>query len=282
MGIKINGKELALQYKKEIKETILQKVKDGKRYPTLASVMVGDDGGSVSYTKNQEKISEELGICYRLNSFMQSITEEELINEIKKLNEDSTVDGIILQLPLPSHLDEDKIVEHISGKKDVDGLTDINLGRFYKGKDSFIPCTARSILELINSQQESIKGKNVVVIGRSNIVGKPVSYLLVNENATVTMCHSQTANVEGICKKADILVSAIGRPGYITKDFVKDGAMVIDVGTTMVEGKVKGDVDFQEVIEIADFVSPVPGGVGAVTTTMLMKNTLEAWIKNVQ
>ncbi|MEG1256347.1 tetrahydrofolate dehydrogenase/cyclohydrolase catalytic domain-containing protein [Clostridium sp.] len=281
MGAKLSGKDLALKYKQEIKEMILLKVKEGKRPPSLVSIMVGDDGGSVSYTRGQRKVSHELGILYETKIFPAEITEKDLIEEIKKLNEDKSVDGIILQLPLPNHLEEDKIVEFISGEKDVDGLTDSNLGRFYKGKESFIPCTARSVIELIKSRQNDVKGKRTVVIGRSNIVGKPTAYLLLGENSTVTLCHSNTIDIKSICKEADILVSAIGNPGFVTKDFVKDGAIVIDVGTTMVEGKVKGDVDLEDVITKADFVSPVPGGVGAMTTTMLMKNTCEAWLKNV-
>lgn len=281
MGTKLSGKDLAVQHKNEIKELIARETKDGKRPPTLVSIIVGQDGGSISYTKGQKKVSDELGISYKIKMFSENIEEDKLIDEIKKLNEDDTVDGIIIQLPLPKNLNEEVILDTVDVTKDIDGLTDFNLGKLYKDKKSFMPCTARSVLELIKSQV-NIKGKEVVVIGRSNIVGKPAAFLLLKENATVTICHSKTVDIGRVCRKADILVSAIGRPGFITKDFVKEGAIVIDVGTTMVEGKVKGDVCLDEVIEIASMVTPVPGGVGAMTTTMLMKNTCEAWLKNVQ
>jgi methylenetetrahydrofolate dehydrogenase (NADP+)/methenyltetrahydrofolate cyclohydrolase len=281
MGTKLSGKDLAVQHKNEIKELIAGETKDGKRPPTLVSIIVGQDGGSISYTKGQKKVSDELGISYKIKMFSENIEEDKLIDEIKKLNKDDTVDGIIIQLPLPKNLNEEVILDTVDVTKDVDGLTDFNLGRLYKDKKSFMPCTARSVLELIKSQVD-IKGKEVVVIGRSNIVGKPAAFLLLKENATVTICHSKTVDIGSVCRKADILVSAIGRPGFITKDFVKEGAIVIDVGTTMMEGKVKGDVCLDEVIEIASMVTPVPGGVGAMTTTMLMKNTCEAWLKNVQ
>jgi methylenetetrahydrofolate dehydrogenase (NADP+)/methenyltetrahydrofolate cyclohydrolase len=281
MGTKLSGKDLAVQHKNEIKELIARETKDGKRPPTLVSIIVGQDGGSISYTKGQKKVSDELGVSYKIKIFSENIEEDKLIDEIKKLNKDDTVDGIIIQLPLPKNLNEEVILDTVDVTKDIDGLTDFNLGKLYKDKRSFMPCTARSVLELIKSQVD-IKGKEVVVIGRSNIVGKPAAFLLLKENATVTICHSKTVDIGSVCRKADILVSAIGRPGFITKDFVKEGAIVIDVGTTMVEGKVKGDVCLDEVIEIASMVTPVPGGVGAMTTTMLMKNTCEAWLKNVQ
>lgn len=281
MGTKLSGKDLAVQHKSEIKELIASRVGKGKRPPRLVSIIVGEDGGSISYTRGQKKVSEELGILYETKMFSENISEDKLIDEIKELNEDNFVDGIIIQLPLPKALNEERVLDAVDVEKDVDGLTDFNLGKMYKDKNSFMPCTARSVLELIKSQVD-IKGKEAVIIGRSNIVGKPAAFLLLKENATITICHSKTIDIESVCKKADILVSAIGKPGFVTKDFVKEGAIVIDVGTTMVEGKVKGDVNFKEVIEVASLVTPVPGGVGAMTTTMLMKNTCEAWLKNVQ
>ena len=281
MAVKLSGKELALSRKNSLKEVILKGVEEGKRQPTLASVIVGEDGGSLSYIKGQRKVSEELGIKYDMRTFNGEITEEELIEEIKGLNSNKDVDGIIVQLPLPAHLDEDKILSYISVDKDVDGLTDVNFGKFCKGGEAFIPCTARSVLKLIKSTGENLEGKKTVVLGRSNIVGKPVAMLLLGENTTVTICHSRTENIKEICRGADILISAMGQPAYIKKDFIKEGAIVIDVGTTMVDGKVRGDVDFEEVSQVAGFITPVPGGVGAMTTTMLMENTYEAWIKNV-
>lgn len=281
MAVKLSGKELALSRKNSLKEAILKGVEEGKRQPALVSVIVGEDGGSLSYIKGQRKVSEELGIKYDMRTFSGQITEEELIEEIKGLNSNKDVDGIIIQLPLPAHLDEDKILSYISADKDVDGLTDINFGKFCKGGEAFIPCTARSVLKLIKSTGENLEGKKTVVLGRSNIVGKPVAMLLLGENTTVSICHSRTENMKEICRGADILISAMGQPSYIKKDFIKEGAIVIDVGTTMVEGKVRGDVDFEEVSQVAGFITPVPGGVGAMTTTMLMENTYEAWIKNV-
>jgi len=231
---------------------------------------------------NKVTINEAIELAKRYGddnapSFINGV----LNDEIKELNEGNYVDGIIIQLPLPKALNEERVLDAVDVEKDVDGLTDFNLGKMYKDKKSFMPCTARSVIELIKSQVD-IKGKEAVIIGRSNIVGKPAAFLLLKENATITICHSKTIDIESVCKKADILVSAIGKPGFVTKDFVKEGAIVIDVGTTMVEGKVKGDVNFEEVLEVASLVTPVPGGVGAMTTTMLMKNTCEAWLKNVQ
>lgn len=281
MGICINGKELAKKYKDKIK-FLIEKIKDENSIiPCIATILVGNDGGSSYYVKNQNKLCDELGLITK-NFFLEvTISEKELIALIIDLNQDNTVHGIMLQVPLPKHLNEKIITSTISYRKDIDGLTDINLGKFYKGENSFVPCTARSIIELIKSTGCNISGKNAVVLGRSNIVGKPVAQLLLNENATVTICHSKTNNLKELCKTADILVSAIGKPSFVTKDFIKEGAIVIDVGTTMIEGKVKGDVSFNEVIEVASFVSPVPGGVGSMTTTMLIQNTCKAYNKNV-
>lgn len=281
MGIRLNGVELAKKFKAEIKDTISKEKNMGKRAPFLASIIIGEDGGSLSYIKNQVKISEELGINYEVLRFPKSISEDEIIENIEELNKSNNVDGIILQLPLPGAFNEGRIIENISYKKDVDSLTDINIGKFYKGEESFIPCTARSVLQLIKSTCDDLRGKKAVVVGRSNIVGKPTSYLLLNEHCTVTICHSNTKELKDICKSADILVTALGIPNFITVDYVKNEAIVIDVGTTLVDGKIRGDVDFDSVIEVASYVSPVPGGVGAMTTTMLMKNTCEAWLKNV-
>lgn len=281
MGEILSGKQLALTYKKELRDLIKAQTDIGKRAPSLISLVIGEDGGSLSYIKGQKKVSEEIGVKYEVRSFPSATSEDMLIEEIKKYNEDKSIDGIILQLPLPQTFDEEKVISTINKEKDVDGLTDLNLGSFYKGNDAFIPCTARGVLELIKSCEKNLVGKKTVVIGRSNIVGKPVATLLTAESSTVTICHSKTVDLNSLCKEADIIVSAIGRPGFITKEFVKEGAIIIDVGTTMVEGKVKGDVDFEAVIEKAKYVSPVPGGVGAMTTTMLMKNTCDAWLKNV-
>ncbi|WP_010292267.1 bifunctional 5,10-methylenetetrahydrofolate dehydrogenase/5,10-methenyltetrahydrofolate cyclohydrolase [Clostridium senegalense] len=282
MGKRIEGKEIAKTYRENIKNLIEEKVSKGVRRPSMVAVLVGNDGGSISYMKNQQKLSESLGVKYTSIVLDEAITEEELIKKINELNEDTNVDGIILQLPLPKQFDEKRVTSSISYKKDIDGLTDVNIGLLYKGDKCFIPCTAKSVIEIIKFVEPNIEGKKAVVIGRSNIVGKPAAQLLLNENATVTICHSRTKDLKDVCKEADILVAAIGRPGFVTKDFVKDGAVVIDVGTTMIEGKIKGDVVYDEVIDIASHLTPVPGGVGAMTTTMLIKNTCEAWEKNVR
>jgi methylenetetrahydrofolate dehydrogenase (NADP+)/methenyltetrahydrofolate cyclohydrolase len=280
MGAIIDGRQIAKAKKSEIISFVEERKAKGLRVPCLTTILVGADGGSIYYANNQKKLCSELGVENKQLILEQDTKEQELIKLIESLNEDKTVDGIILQIPLPKHLDEKKITSLISHKKDVDGLTDINLGKFYKGEDSFVPCTAQSIIQLIKSTMGSIQGKSAVVVGRSNIVGKPAAQLLLNENATVTICHSKTANLIEICNNADILVCALGKPEFITKDYIKEGAVVIDVGTTMVEGKVKGDARFEECLAKASFITPVPGGVGAMTTTMLIKNTCEAMIRN--
>ncbi|KHD38231.1 methenyltetrahydrofolate cyclohydrolase [Clostridium acetobutylicum] len=276
MGDIINGKAESQKYKDKIIEFIKERKKQGLDIPCIASITVGDDGGSLYYVNNQKKVSESLGIEFKSIFLDESIREEELIKLIEGLNVDNKIHGIMLQLPLPNHIDAKLVTSKIDANKDIDSLTDINTGKFYKGEKSFIPCTPRSIINLIKSLNVDICGKNAVVIGRSNIVGKPTAQLLLNENATVTICHSRTQNLKDICKKADIIVSAIGRPGFITDEFVNEKSIVIDVGTTVVDGKLRGDVVFDEVIKKAAYVTPVPGGVGAMTTTMLILNVCEA------
>jgi methylenetetrahydrofolate dehydrogenase (NADP+) / methenyltetrahydrofolate cyclohydrolase len=277
LGSIIDGKSIAKKYREEVKKFVFEKKQKGFRVPCLASILVGNDGGSIYYMNNQSKLCRELGVNPREFSLSENAKLEELMELIKKLNEDITVDGIILQMPLPDHLNEREITSMISPEKDVDGLTDVNIGRLYKGDKCFVPCTPKGIIELVKSTGCSIQGKNAVVIGRSNIVGKPVAQLLMNENATVTICHSKTKDIKDICKKADILVAALGKPSFVDESFIKEGAVVIDVGTTMVNNKICGDVIFDRVIEKAAFVTPVPGGVGSMTTTMLIKNTCEAY-----
>lgn len=272
MGKILDGKLLAGKYREEIKKGIEEKVNSGCQPPCMANILVGNDGGSVYYVNNQNKLCSKLGVKVRSISLDENISEDELIGIIEKLNNDKEVKGMILQLPLPKGLNEAYITSKICYEKDIDGLSSVSTGRFYKGEKSFIPCTPKGIIELIKSANIDIEGKRAVVVGRSNIVGKPVAQLLLNENATVTICHSKTKDLKEICREADILVSAMGKPDFITKEYIKEGAVVIDVGTTMVDGKIKGDVCFDEVIEKAAFVTPVPGGVGAMTTTMLLKN----------
>jgi methylenetetrahydrofolate dehydrogenase (NADP+)/methenyltetrahydrofolate cyclohydrolase len=279
MGTIINGREKAKETREQIKTFVTDRIKAGKRVPCLATILIGEDGGSISYMNNQTKLCNELGLIPKNITLNADIEESKVIKLIEELNENSSIDGIIIQLPLPKNLNEKNITSAISYKKDVDCLTDINMGKLYKGEQCFVPCTPQSILQLIKSTGIVISGKNAVIIGRSNIVGKPAAQLLLNENATVTICHSRTVNLKEICSNADILVAAIGRPGFVTREFVKEGSIIIDVGTTMVEGKITGDVNFEEAMEKAAFVTPVPGGVGAMTTTMLMKNTCEAMMR---
>lgn len=272
----IDGKQIAIGYQKEIIEFVKERIDKGLRVPCLSTIIVGDDGGSIYYVSNQNRLCKKLGVEHKIFRLTKDVSQDEILKLIDKLNNDSNVDGIILQVPLPENLDEKEITSSISYKKDVDGLTDVNTGKFYVGDKCFIPCTPKSVIELIKSTKVPISGMNAVVLGRSNIVGKPILQLLLDENATVTICHSKTKNIKEICNKADILVCAIGRPNYVDSNFIKNGAIVIDVGTTMVNGSICGDVNFDDSKERAGFITPVPGGVGSMTTTMLLKNTCEA------
>jgi methylenetetrahydrofolate dehydrogenase (NADP+) / methenyltetrahydrofolate cyclohydrolase len=278
MAIILNGKELAKEYKIKIKEFIDERKLNNQSIPCLAAVLVGDDGGSVFYVNSQKKVCEKLGVEYKLIHLKENTTEEGLIHTVEELNNDISVSGIILQLPLPKHISSKKVIEAISPNKDVDGLTDLNTAKLYKAERCFIPCTPRAVLELIKKSGINIEGKHAVVVGRSNIVGKPAALLLLQNNATVTICHSKTQNLKEECRKADILIACVGKPNLITREYVKEGAVVIDVGTSRVDGKMVGDVCFEEVKEIASYITPVPGGVGSVTTTMLIKNTCDALV----
>lgn len=279
MGKIINGKEIALKTKEEIKAFVEDNYnKTGKR-PQIASILVGEDGGSIYYLNSQEKVATSLGLLFKKIILKESTTEEELLNLINELNNNDDVHGIMLQVPLPKHIDEKTIVNRISPKKDIDCLNSISVGKLYLGEDGFIPCTPHSVITLLKSLNIDLCGKNAVVLGRSNIVGKPVAQLLLRENCTVTICHSRTKNLQEVCSKADILVVAIGKPKFLDASYVKEGAVVIDVGTSSFEGKITGDVDFDKVIDKASYVTPVPGGVGALTTTLLIKNACEAMTK---
>ena len=280
MGEIINGKEVALKVKEEIKSFTEGKKQEGKRMPKIASILVGDDGGSIYYMNNQEKVSTSLGVDFKKVVLDKNITEEELINTIDNLNNDNEVDGIILQLPLPKGQNEKNVIKKISPSKDIDCLTFESQGKLYMGEPEFLPCTPNSVVTLLKSLNINLEGKRVVVLGRSNIVGKPVAQLLLNENATVTICHSRTKDLKEVTSEADILVLAIGKPKFIDETYVKEGAIVIDVGTSRFEGKITGDVDFHKVIEKASYLTPVPGGVGALTTTLLVKNACEAYKKH--
>lgn len=275
MGKIINGKEIAKDIKIEIKNYIENRLDLGKKVPTITSILVGTDGGSIYYQNFQAKSALELGLGFNKIKLEENTSEEELKELILKLNEDDNVDGIMLLLPLPKHIDEKIITNMINPNKDLDCLSDVSMGRFYKGEDSFKPCTPNSVITLLKKSNVDMEGANVVIIGRSNIVGKPLFQMFLNENATVTICHSRTKNLKEVASKADILVVAMGKPKFINEDYVKEGAIVIDVGTSNVDGKITGDVDFDNVNSKASMITPVPGGVGSLTTTLLLRNVCE-------
>ena len=277
MAVAIDGKRVSEELRKELKNFVDERLKKGLSVPCVASILIGDDKGSLFYIKNQKRICKEIGIEFKNIVLDKQTEEDKIIDLIEDLNKDENVHGIILQMPLPQILNESKIVNTIYPSKDIDGLTDVNSGRFYKGEKCFIPCTAQGVIEIIKSTKETITGKNAVVLGRSVIVGKPVAQLLVNEDATVTICHSKTKDIKSLCKKADIIVSAMGIPKFVKEDFVKEGAIVIDVGFSVLDGKMVGDIDYDNVFKKAGFITPVPGGVGSVTPTMLIKNLCEVF-----
>ena len=270
----IYGSELSLEIKEELKKEV-DAIKGRK--PCLAVILVGDNPASISYVKSKNKACVEVGIDYKEIDLDENISEEELINEIHKLNADDYVDGILVQLPLPKHMDKKRVLEQIDYKKDVDGLTPHNVGRFTLGEDALVPCTPLGVMELLKKMHVDFEGKNAVVIGRSNLVGLPVARLLLNANCTVTTCHSKTKNLSDITSQADILVVAINDPRFIKSKHVKEGAYVIDVGINRVDGKLCGDVDFDDVKDKCAAITPVPKGVGPMTVTMLLSNTIKAY-----
>ncbi|MCM3586384.1 bifunctional methylenetetrahydrofolate dehydrogenase/methenyltetrahydrofolate cyclohydrolase FolD [Mesobacillus maritimus] len=272
----IDGKEIAKKRKGEIAQQVEVLKKSGIT-PGLAVVLVGDNQASRTYVRNKQKTCKELGMHSVLIEYAEDLPEEELLGKIDELNQDESIHGILVQLPLPAHISEMKVIEAISPDKDVDGFHPINIGRMMIGQDSFLPCTPYGILVMLKETGINLEGKHVVVVGRSNIVGKPVGQLLLNENATVTYCHSRTKNLEEHTLAADIVIAAVGRAGFIKQEHIKPGAIVIDVGINRnEEGKLCGDVAFEEVKEKAGYITPVPGGVGPMTITMLMDNTLKS------
>lgn len=271
----IDGKQVSFLIKKMIAEKIQQKyLALGKQVPTLACVLVGDDPASKVYVANKEKACKFVGINSVVKTLPADATQQQVAQLISNLNEDENVSGILLQLPLPKHLDEKALINLISPNKDVDGLTDLSLGRLFAGRHVIAPCTATGIIDLLKSYNLAIQGKKAVVIGRSLLVGKSVANLLEQENATVTICHSKTENLAEITRQADILVVAIGKPNFLIADMVKQNAIVIDVGINRIESGLVGDVDFDSVKEKASYITPVPGGVGPMTIAELMKNTV--------
>lgn len=260
-----------------VKDRIKQEIHESGLEVGLAVVIVGDDPASRVYVNNKKKACEYCGISSYEYALPENTTEIQLLELIDTLNYDTHINGILVQLPLPKHIDEKKIIEYISPEKDVDAFNAVNVGKIMIGKYSFLPCTPAGVMELIHSTGTEIAGKECVVIGRSNIVGKPMAMLLLHENATVTICHSKTKNLAEVCSRADILVSAVGKAGFVTADMVKEGAIVIDVGMNRdKDNKLCGDVDFENVKDKCSFITPVPGGVGPMTIAMLMQNTLTA------
>ena len=283
----IDGKKIADDIKKEIAIEVEKMVAEGKKRPHLAAILVGHDGGSETYVAHKVKAREQCGFTSTLIRFEDDVTEEKLLETIEDLNNNADVDGFIVQLPLPKHISEQKIIEAIDYRKDVDGFHPINVGRMSIGLPCFLSATPAGIIELLRRYNIPTKGANCVVLGRSNIVGKPVATLMMQKgypgDATVTVCHSATKNLKEICAQADIIIAALGSPGFVTEDMVKPGAVIIDVGTTRVPDatrksgfRLRGDVDFENVAEKCSFITPVPGGVGPMTIVSLMKNTLLA------
>ena len=272
----IDGKQISLDIKNELKEKVAKYKEQGIEI-TLAVVKVGNDPASAVYVRNKEKACEYVGINSKTLALPEETTEEELLDVVKELNEDKNVNGILVQLPLPKHIDESKVLLTIDSTKDVDGFHPVNVGKMVIGEDTFLPCTPAGIIEMIKRTDIDIEGKECVVIGRSNIVGKPMAMLMLKENATVTIAQSRTKDLKEVTKRADIIVAAIGKAKFVTADYVKEGAVVIDVGMDRDEnGKLCGDVDFESVSKVASAITPVPGGVGPMTVTMLLVNCLRS------
>lgn len=273
----IDGKLVSLKTREGIKDEVIAFTKENGYAPGLAVVVVGNDPASAVYVRNKHKACLDVGITSYQIELPEETTEEELLSKVDELNADKNVHGILVQLPLPKHISEDKVINRIDPKKDVDAFHPSSVGKIMIGNYTFLPCTPAGIIKLLEYYNVEIEGKRCVVIGRSNIVGKPMSLLLLEKNGTVTVCHSRTKNLSDITREADIVVVAIGRPGFLTADMVKEGAVVVDVGINrMPDGKLSGDVKFDEVYEKASLITPVPGGVGPMTITMLLKNALTA------
>ena len=275
----INGTELSAKIRQTIKQEVEEIKAQGKRPPLLSVILVGDNPASQSYVRGKEKACLSVGMENRTIRLDAGISQEELIQVVRNQNEDPDVDGILVQLPLPDHFDADPILDQISPDKDVDGLHPVNAGLLLSGRDGLVPCTPSGVMEMLKSiGLEDLSGLNAVVIGRSNLVGKPLSLLLQQKNATVTMAHSRTKDLAQICSQADILIAAVGKEKMITKEYIKEGAVVIDVGINrMANGKLCGDVDFDDVKDKVSAITPVPGGVGPMTVCMLLMNTLKAY-----
>ena len=272
----LNGKELAQKLQQEMTQEVTE-LKEKGLQPGLSVILVGEDPASQVYVRNKERAANNIGMYSVVYRLPETTSEADLIAKIEELNHDDKVHGILVQLPLPKHINEDLVLDTIDPAKDVDGFHPMNLGNLFAGKPTMIPCTPAGIMELIKLSGLDLAGKNAVIIGRSNIVGKPMAHLLLQANATVTICHSKTKDLPKVAKQADVLVVAIGRANFVTADFVKEGAVVIDVGINRDENnKLTGDVKFDEVAPLTSYITPVPGGVGPMTITMLMRQTIDA------
>lgn len=272
----INGKEIAEQMQAELAEKVKVFHQKYGYVPGLAVILVGEDPASQVYVRNKHRACTKVGMYSEVLRLSAETTEEELFTHIDRYNADPRIHGLLVQFPVPGHLSQQRIIERIAPEKDVDGLSLENAGKLFAGGKGLVSCTPKGIIELIKRTGVAMAGKQAVVVGRSNLVGKPVAMLLLKENATVTVCHSKTENLADITSQADILVAAVGKPGCIRAEHIKPGAVVIDVGTSRVEGKLRGDIAFDEAMEKAGYITPVPGGVGPMTITMLLYNTLEA------
>lgn len=268
----LNGKEVANKIKDQLKEEVSKMQKD----ICLTVIQVGDNKASNVYVRNKKNACEYIGIESEVYKLSEDVNEEDVIKAINVLNNDNAVNGILVQLPLPKHIDENKVIQTISPEKDVDGFHELNVGKLVIGEDTFVPCTAKGIIELLQYYDIDIEGKECVIVGRSNIVGKPTAIELLHHNGTITMCHSKTRNLKEICKRADILVCAIGKPKFFDKEYVKEGAVVVDVGIHRTENGLCGDVNFDDVKDIVSAITPVPNGIGSMTVAMLMKNCVQA------
>lgn len=270
----LNGREIAKDYRADLEQQVSE-LKEKGVTPNLTVVIVGNDGASLSYVKSKNKAAENIGMESGIVHLEEDATEEEVLKTVESLNQDKNVHGILVQVPLPKQVDENKVLDAITPEKDVDGFNPVNIGKLYTGQETFVPCTPLGIMELLK-HTGSLEGKDVAVIGRSHIVGQPVAKLLTDQNATVTLMHSRTKDMVSKIKDFDVVVSAVGKPGLLTGADIKEGAIVIDVGNTVVDGKLVGDVDYESASEKASYITPVPGGVGPLTITMVLNNTLLA------
>ena len=278
MGIVIDGRELSKEIKTDLKTQITEIENKYNEVPHLVVILVGEDPASMSYVKSKEKACKQIGIKSTLIRLQEAVSENELLKELDILNKDKTVHGVLVQLPLPKHISQDTVIDFLNVSKDVDGLTPTNISRLHTLRYSILPCTPKGIITMLKSNNIQIQGKHAVVIGRSNLVGKPISQLLLKENASVTTTHRYTDNLKDITKHADILISAVGKAKFVTKDMVKQGAVCIDVGLSKVDGKLYGDFDFDNLKGYVSYISKAPGGVGPMTIASLLENTVECFL----